>query len=236
MLPSVATTGRACPPSTSLLIGPNGLSWPFATNERVVDAFSSMNRNMTTLAAVLTRETEYCFGRKTTASNSLGVYEKELQSLDPITEQPTTTTWNTTRWLYFNTARERDLAFMALSGRWAYLWWLMYGDEYNVTATTLASLPCGIEDILRRTRDDDATERVVARCEELAAILKSRMTDHVEYNLRGSRLDRVLVGRYNLLPLRAITDEADLLLARLWDVEDAYSAAGNLRDRMVFGS
>jgi len=44
------------------------------------------------------------------------------------------------------------------------------------------------------------------------------------------------VGRYNMLPLRFLTDKADLLLARLWDVEEAYEAAGNLRDRTVFGN
>ena len=223
-------------PSPSLLMGPNGPSWPFATDEGVVDAFSRMAKESTSLAAVLTKGTEFSFGRKTTASNSLGIYDAELQALDPITERPTTTTWNTTRWLYFGTGRERDLAFMVLCGRWTYLWWLMYGDEYNVTATTLSSVPCGIADILRRAKHDESIDRAVRRCEELATILKSRMGDHVEYNLRGSGLDRVLVGRYNLLPLRPITDEADLLFARLWGVEDAYSAAGNLRDRMVFGS
>ena len=223
-------------PSVGLLMGPNGPSWPFATDDKVVAAFAQMKENLSTLETVLRRGTSFCFGRKTTASNSLGIYQEELPSLDPITEEPTTTTWNTTRWLCFDGARERDLAFMVLSGRWAYLWWLMYGDEYNVTAKTLSSLPCGIEDIAHRASTEERTNQTVARLETLATRLKSRMEDHVEYNLRGSRQDRVLVGRYNLLPLRPISDEADLLLAQLWGVEDAYSAAGNLRDRMVFGS
>ena len=44
-----------------------------------------------------------------------------------------------------------------------------------------------------------------------------------------------MVGKYNLLKCRHITDKTDLLLAELWGVEEAYDAAGNLRDRMVFG-
>ena len=44
------------------------------------------------------------------------------------------------------------------------------------------------------------------------------------------------VGRYNMLACRHITDEADRLLARLWGIEDAYEAAGNLRDRTIFGN
>ncbi len=46
----------------------------------------------------------------------------------------------------------------------------------------------------------------------------------------------VNVAHYNMLKVRHITDEADLLLARLWGIEYAYEAAGNWRDRMVFGN
>ena len=44
------------------------------------------------------------------------------------------------------------------------------------------------------------------------------------------------VGRYDMLKVRHITDEADLLLAQLWGVDYAYEAAGNLRDRTIFGN
>lgn len=46
----------------------------------------------------------------------------------------------------------------------------------------------------------------------------------------------VNVGRYNMLKLRHITDQADWILAKAWGIEDAFEAAGNLRDRMVFGN
>ena len=47
----------------------------------------------------------------------------------------------------------------------------------------------------------------------------------------------VNVGRYNMLKLRYITDRADWLLAKAWGLdEEAFEAAGNLRDRMVFGN
>ena len=44
------------------------------------------------------------------------------------------------------------------------------------------------------------------------------------------------VGRYNMVKLRHLTDRADWLLAQAWGIEDAFEAAGNLRDRMIFGN
>ncbi|MDE0674859.1 MAG: hypothetical protein OXI06_07270 [bacterium] len=45
------------------------------------------------------------------------------------------------------------------------------------------------------------------------------------------------VGRYDLRECRHITDEADWLLAQAWGLtREQYEAAGNLRDRMTFGS
>ena len=35
----------------------------------------------------------------------------------------------------------RDLALVMLGGRWGYLWWLMFGDEFNVKKGTLSTFP-----------------------------------------------------------------------------------------------
>ena len=194
-----------------------------------------MKENLATLGSSISDDGVYALGHKNTASNSLGAFRSEIPTLDPATEQPVTTSSSSTIWIRFGTSREADLALLILASRWAYLWWLMYGDEYHVTKGLLTSLPCGISNIMDLASESEVSERLVERCEYLAAFLEAEMKKHIEYNLRGSGLDRVLVGRYNMLPLRQITDEADLLLAQLWGVEDAYEEAGNLRDRMVFG-
>lgn len=223
-------------PPQILMEGPTGPSWPFATDSEVVAAFSTMKNRWKPLGSSLSAAGSQALGHKNTASSSLGAFEDELPTLDPLTERPIDTTSNSTIWLRFGTSREADLTLMALAGRWAYLWWLMYGDEYHVTKGTLASLPCGLSELVALASDDETHDRTIARCEELAQRLKARMPDHIEYNLRGSGANRFLVGRYILFPLRDITDEADRLLAQLWGVEDAYEVAGNLRDRMVFGN
>lgn len=66
----------------------------------------------------------------------------------------------------------------------------------------------------------------------LASQLKSEMLNHLEWKLHAG----FKVGKYNLLECKNITDRADWLLAKAWGIEDAFEAAGNLRDRMIFGN
>ena len=59
-----------------------------------------------------------------------------------------------------------------------------------------------------------------------------KLPKHLAWKLNAG----LKISRYNMLKLRHLTDQADLLLAKLWGVEDAYEAAGNLRDRTIFGN
>ena len=224
-------------PPQRLMEGARGPCWPFATSLEVVTALSTMKKRWKPLASSLSAEGSFVLGHKKTASNSLGAFQDELPTLDPVTELPVTNTSDSTIRLRLRMSREADLTLIALAGRWAYLWWLMYGDEYHVTKGTLISVPLGLSALIQSASDDATHERKIAECEQLAQRLRARMLDHVEYNLRGSGAKRVLVGRYIPYPLRDITDEADWLLAQLWGLdEEAFEAAGNLRDRMSSGN
>lgn len=66
--------------------------------------------------------------------------------------------------------------------------------------------------------------------------LSKRLQDEMPLHLAWMKKAGVDVGRYNMLKLRHITDRADWLLAKVWGIEDAFEAAGNLRDRMIFGN
>ena len=73
----------------------------------------------------------------------------------------------------------------------------------------------------------------MTRLLQLANELQSEMPDHVAWKQNAG----VKVGRYNMLELRHITDEADWLLAQAWGLSrEQFDAAGNLRDRMTFGN
>lgn len=136
---------------------------------------------------------------------------------------------------YFNSALSRDIAMMIIAGRWGYLWWMTYGDEFHVTPNTLAAFPGDVErlvavapDSSNPVRDDVQLGSLI----ELSSRLRAEMPTHLAWQTNA----RIRVGRYNMMKLRHITDRADWLLARAWDIEDAFEAAGNLRDRMIFGN
>ena len=105
----------------------------------------------------------------------------------------------------------------------------MYGDEFDVTRSTLAAFPGDIGGLAKRTPGD--MELVILL--DLSRTLQDEMPEHLAWKLNAG----VNVGRYNMLKLRHITDRADWLLARAWGLDEtAVEAAGNLRDRMVFGN
>ena len=133
--------------------------------------------------------------------------------------------------MYFDGAAHRDLALLVLAGRWTFNWWLMCDDSFDVNKGVLAAMPAGIQRLVSLSSEDGAGAEDAKKLLSLAPELKLEMPKHLEWKLHTKKK----VGKYNMLKCRPITDEADLLLARLWGVEDAYDEAGNLRDRMVFG-
>lgn len=137
--------------------------------------------------------------------------------------------------LYFQNERQRDIALATLLGRWAYLWWMMYGDEFNVTRGTLAAFPGDIEGLARHALPVGNPAPGDMEFESLLSLsrtLQSEMPKHLAWQTNAG----IKVGRYNMAKLRHLTDRADWLLAQAWGIEDAFEAAGNLRDRMIFGN
>lgn len=137
--------------------------------------------------------------------------------------------------LYFQAEQQRDVALVTLLGRWAYLWWMMYGDEFNVTRRTLAAFPGDIEGLARDALSVGNPAPGDMEFESLLSLsrsLQSEMPKHLAWQVNAG----ITVGRYNMAKLRHLTDRADWILARVWGIEDAFEAAGNLRDRMIFGN
>lgn len=181
------------------------------------------------LRNTLAKSSEFALGYKTTALYQLGIYAQEPPTVDPGTGAPAETNSARSGWLYFRSEAERDLALVALAGRWGYLWWLTYSDEFDVTRTTLAAFPGDIERLAKLAPGDMELESLLA--------LSRTLQEEMPKNLAWMKKAGVKVGRYNMLQLRHITDEADWLLAQLWGLtREQYEAAGNLRDRMVFGN
>ena len=217
--PSLFNSIEYVQPHDSLQTLSGRLVWPFVDSEAVAEAFGKLVTANNPLSNVIARGAAHSLAYKRVAQYMLGVSEEP-----PPTRGSTTT--QRYGYLTFSDAQHRDLALLMLAGRWGYLWWMTFSDEFHVTSGLLSAFP---GDITRLLADASAAVR---RLQALALELKEEMPKHLAWKWNAG----VQVGRYNMLGCRHITDEADLLLAQLWGIEDAYEAAGNLRDRTIFGN
>ena len=197
------------------------------------EALNSMSSRHRQLKDDLVRQSPYVCGYKTTALYQLGVYVDEPPTVDPITREPASTNSSRTGWLSFESDIERDLALVALAGRWGYLWWLTFSDEFHVTRGTLAAFPGDIKRLASLPVGNPASgDMKLGSLLTLSRTLQAEMPRHIAWMKKAG----VDVGRYNMAKLRHLTDRADWLLAQAWGIEDAFEAAGNLRDRTILGN
>ena len=202
--------------------------WAFADPTVVVWAHQMVESGVP-IEDALVDQSDHFLGYKTTALYQLGVFVDEPPTIDPDTGDPAQTNSARSGWLYFQTEVERDLALVMLAGRWGYLWWLTYSDEFHVTRSTLTAFPGDIEMLAKPAPGDMELATLV----DLSRTLREEMPNSLAWMKKAG----VLVGRYNMLKLRHLTDKADWLLAKAWGLdEEAFEAAGNLRDRMIFGN
>ena len=196
--------------------------WPFIDENTVVDAFSHLVKNNRMLSTVLQKSgLAHSLGFKNVAHYSLPVFCEP-----PPVELPdgSVSTSPYDKWLHFGTEEHRDLAQLVLSGRYGYLWWLMYGDDYNTTKGVIAAFPASIKQIQSSTE--------ACRLLDLAVDLNGELPKHLKWKKNKQKR----IGSYNLRECRHITDEADWLLGQVWGLtREQHEAAGNLRDRMTFG-
>ena len=207
--------------------------WPFIEDSSLISALSELVGLDANLESATTDSSGSQLGYKTTALYQLGVYVDEPPTVDPITREPAKTNSLRTGWLCFKSDVERDLALVALAGRWGYMWWLTFSDEFDVTRSTLAAFPGDIKRLASLVVGNPASgDMKLKSLLMLSRTLQEEMPTHIAWMKKAG----VDVGRYNMAKLRHLTDRADWLLARAWGIEDAFEAAGNLRDRMVFGN
>ena len=218
-------------PGGTLIGHLNNEQWPFADSDVVSGTFARLLEVGTgPLGRALTKRSNNSLTYKKTANRMIGVYH-----IPPplITRSGEVTVSPHNGWLYFLSAKHRDIALMVLNGRWTFLWWLMFGDGFNVTKRLLAAVPCDIERLATSPPCDMESVNLVNGILELARELKDQLPRCLAYKKHAGQE----VGSYNMLKLRHITDEADWLLAQAWGLtREQYEAAGNLRDRMIFGN
>ncbi|MDE0498492.1 MAG: Eco57I restriction-modification methylase domain-containing protein [Acidimicrobiaceae bacterium] len=208
--------------------------WPFldACLAQVTETLAETNAP---LGDATSLEGGFMLGYKNTAQYMLGIFVDEPPTVDLSSGEFVETKSRRTNWFRFDSGTSRDFALTMLAGRWGYLWWLAFSDEFDVTRGTLAAFPGDIERLTSRLGSADNPAAGDMELESLLALsrtLQGEMPKHLAWKANAG----VRVGRYNMAKLRHLTDRADWLLARAWGIEDAFEAAGNLRDRMIFGN
>lgn len=207
------------PPSSLLNLSGKAV-WPFVDSESVSQAFGYLLSGRP-ISSVMAGDGKCSLAYKKVAQYMLGVSEEP-----PPTRGSTMT--QQYGYFHFSDSVSRDMALLMLAGRWGYLWWVIFSDEFHVTSGLLRAFPGDIKHLLVESMESNEAQPL----KSLAIELKEEMPKHLAWKWNAG----VQVGRYNMLGCRHITDEADLLLARIWGIEDAYEAAGNLRDRTIFGN
>ncbi len=213
-------------PAARMLNEPQA-AWPFL-DPAICHAFETTVGARPRILDALVRQSEHVLSYKTTALYQLGVSVNPPPTIDPLNGKNVAVGSDSLKELRFRSAVARDIALVMLAGRWGYLWWLTYSDEFHVTRGTLAAFPGDIEGLSNRASGDMELEMLV----ELSRTLQKEMPKHLAWMTKVG----LQVGRYNMMKLRYITDRADWLLAKAWGIEDAFEAAGNLRDRMILGN
>ncbi len=108
--------------------------------------------------------------------------------------------------LNFQDERSRDLAYILLSGRVGMWWWSAIGDDFDVTGGLLMAFPIRIQSV------ESAHDELL----ELAAELRAEQQKHPLV----TRYARKVMGNYDMLRCRHITDRADQLVLRALGLDD----------------
>ncbi len=218
-------------PKSSLYSWGSDAQWPLVDPGAMARAFVELSERQP-LDAVLKSTSPYPLYFKKVARYFLSAYVDRPPIIDKGGKESFSPHDGV---LYFQAEQQRDISLVTLLGRWAYLWWLMYGDEFHVTRRTPAAFPGDIEGLVRhaeRVGNPAPGDMEFESLLSLSRSLQSEMPKHLTWQVNAG----IKVGRYNMAKLRHLTDRADWLLARAWGIEDSFEAAGLLRDRMIFGN
>ena len=111
--------------------------------------------------------------------------------------------------LYFSSKLDRDIAFILLSGRIAFWWWAISGDDLNLTKGTLESFPISVSSL---TLCSDELSKL---SEELRQRQK-KVLSFTKY--RGNE-----IGNYDMTKCRDITDLGDQLVLKTLGLDTYWS-------------
>lgn len=175
--------------------------WPRLGSPGLVEFYSALGNSFGTLGVDVRRHGA-ALGFKQTALYYLSVFVDEPPAWLPTGER---TPQTKVGWLRFESDTERDVAAILLAGRLAVWWWAVTGDDFDVTAGLLKSLPVSL----------GAVAPIWPELTQLAVELRVEQPKHPIVTLYA----RKEMGNYDMLRCRHITDRADRLVLETLGLE-----------------
>jgi hypothetical protein len=100
--------------------------------------------------------------------------------------------------LYFRDQASRDLAFLFLNGKLAFLFWFIVGDDFHLAHWMFDSFPVNL---------DAMSQQVRQQLSRSVDSLESAMREAVSFKQNAGKR----VGNYNLARCRHVTDKSDAI-------------------------
>ncbi len=107
--------------------------------------------------------------------------------------------------IYFSNSILRDIAFIFLNGKIMFAWWLVYGDAFHLIRNTIND---ALENLLKVT--EEQAQMLMDYVPKLESVMDKQF--FMVTNIK-------VVGNYDLLKCRHITDDIDRSFLQLWDAD-----------------
>jgi hypothetical protein len=140
---------------------------------------------------------------KTTAYNYMPIFIDIPKKLD---ENGTEVRQSKMSTLWFSSESERNLALTLLVGKWGFLWWMMYGDDFDVTGGLLGRFPVDFTKL-------DST--VVSSLNKLSIKLRAEMKANPTV-----KKNKGMIYNWHIPSCRNVTDVCDQIWAKVFDADD----------------
>ena len=192
---------------------------PKLNNHNISKAFENCMRqtNLTIEAILFPRQTPYQLHFKKTAYNWLIFCEILPPCYDKQGDIIEHTQFGT---LYFSDSLLRDVAFLFLNGKIAYIFWLIVGDDFHLAKWMFANFPINFSRLPKEKLD-----KLISLVDEL----KQAMNSATSFKLNAGRN----VGNYNLAKCRHVTDRSDRIFANYLGIDDIWEDVEFLYSQVV---
>jgi hypothetical protein len=190
--------------------------WPFLGDAELAAALwnNSGNIGMSTRAlrgadaydadidGFLKAHNAWALSFKTTAYNYMPVFVDIPKKLDEHGNEVHQSKMST---LWFSSESERNLALTLLVGKWGFLWWMIYGDDFDLTGGLLNRFPINLASV---------DGKVVQQLTELADKLRVKMKANPTV-----KKNKGMIYNWHIPSCRDITDQCDLIWAKIFQAE-----------------